>query len=93
MKYSQIFQQTYGTDKPFSSSLSDLESQCLSELTFYPEDVDVKIKLPISGFDKCLAIAIYDWHTGAIKDFDFVHQLAAQNCFKSLFNCNLDMLF
>ena len=93
MNYSEIFQQLYGTTKPFSSILNDFEQSCLGELTFYPQDVDVKTKLPIIGFDKCLAIAIYDWHTGSIKDMDILHQSAAKSCFERLFNSNLEMLF
>jgi hypothetical protein len=89
--YSEIFTQVYG--KPELPILSEVENKCVAQLTFYPEDVDVNIKLPINGFDKCLAIAVYDWHTGAIKDSDFISQAISKSVFEKLFACNLEMLF
>jgi hypothetical protein len=90
-KYSEIFTQLYG--KPELPILSEVENLCVSQLTFYPEDVDVDIKLPINGFDKCLAIAIYDWYIGAIKDTDFINQGISKSVFEKLFACNLELLF
>jgi hypothetical protein len=89
--YSEILTQIYG--KPELPILSELENKCVCELTFYPEDIDVKTNLPINGFDKCLAIAVYDWHTGSIKDGDFVSQALSKSVFEKLFNSNLEMLF
>ena len=91
MKYSEIFTQLYGT--PGLPLLTELENKCVCELVFYPEDVDIDTKIPINGFDKCLAIAVYDWHTGAVKDNDVISLGISKSVFEKLFASNIEMLF
>lgn len=91
MTYSQIFTQVYG--QPGIPILSDTENKCLCNLTFYPEDIDVNTNVPVVGFDKCLAIAIYDWNLGAVKQNDLISQDVSNHIFQKLFGFNLANLF
>ena len=73
--------------------LSEVQNKCIMELTFYPEDNDVAIKLPIEDGGKILAIAIYDWYVGASKQGDYISMGLSMDAFDKLFGYKLLDLF
>ncbi len=75
------------------TSLSDMQNKCIMSLTFYPEDDAVAVNLPITGYSKILAIAIYDWYIGASKQGDYVNMALSSDAFEKLFGHNLLDLF
>jgi hypothetical protein len=73
--------------------LSDMQNKCIMELTFYPEDADTPIKLPIGGYGKILAIAIYDWYIGSTKENDVISIHLSSDAFRQLFSHDILDLF
>lgn len=74
--------------------LTEMENKCLSNLDYFPEDKNVVVRHSFNSNEaKILAIAIYDWHYGAIAQAEDVSIDISAQIYKKLFNKNVKTLF
>jgi hypothetical protein len=74
--------------------LTEIENKCLSDLYYFPEDKNVVVRHSFNSDEaKILAIAIYDWHFGAIAQAEDISINISAGIYKKLFNKNIKTLF